>query len=41
MISPETAHFLEVYDNQQLAEQGLEARIKHTDKPKDHIREII
>ena len=41
MIGPETAHFLAVYPNQQLAEQGLEARVKHTDELKDHIREII
>ena len=37
----QTAHFLAVYPNQQLAEQGLEARVKHTDELKDHIREII
>ena len=41
MIGSETAHFLAVYPNQQLAEQGLEARKKHTDEIKDHIREIV
>ena len=41
MIGSGTAHFLAVYPNQQLAEQGLEARKKHTDEIKDHIREIV
>ena len=40
IIGPETAHFLAIYPNQQVAEQGLEARVKHTDELKDHIREI-
>ena len=41
MIGLETAHFLAVYFNQQLAEQGLKARVEHKDELKDHIREII
>ena len=41
MIGPETAHFLAISPNQQLAEQGLEARLKHTDELKDDICEII
>ena len=41
MIGPKTAHFLEVYPYQKLAEQSLEARIQHTDELKDYIREII
>ena len=39
MIGADTAHFLAVYPKQQLAEQGLETRVKHTDELKDHIRE--
>ena len=41
MIGPERAYSLAAYPNQYLAEQSLEARVKHTDELKDHVREII